>query len=249
MTSIASKGRIDPSLSKLSQLTLLIICSLLLIFSLPVLGAKAETTDPSITAVIVDLSAGPNGQMQIFGSDFDDPEVDLGAVVLLPPHLLSEPGELIVALPAISPGDYKLTLRQGKNGAYQGDYDLTIGSVGPEEPAGADGVDGASGTDSIMITVASDQTVGQGGNMIGLGNQSNSFDDVALSSPVAGIMTRLAFTIKQNLGQGGAPLSPESGESVDVFFVLAPYNSSSTFPNSYGTPKITLPALSDFINA
>ena len=336
MTSPTSTRRINPSPRELSQFTLLLICSLLLFFSFPVLAAKTEAKEPSITAVIVDLTAGPNGQMQIFGSDFEDPEVNLGAVVLSPPHLLSEPGELIVALPAISPGDYKLTLRQGKNGAYQADYDLTIGSVGLEGPQGiqgpqgdigpqgvpgsagpqgadgtpgeqgppgiqgpqgdvgpqgvpgsagpqgdagpqgiegppgpqgadgtpgeqgpqgiqgppgADGADGTSATNSVMITVSSDQTVGQGGNMLGLGNQSGNFDDVALSSPVAGIMTRLAFTIKQNLGQGGVPIGPGVNESVDVFVVVAPYNSNPTYPNSYGTPKIILPALENFITA
>jgi hypothetical protein len=85
--------------------------------------------------------------------------------------------------------------------------------------------------------------------MIGLGNQSNSFDDVALPAPTPGIFTNLVFSIKQNLGQGGVPIGPETDEFVNVYLVIVPYDNDTTYPNSYGIPKVTLTTLSAFLIA
>ncbi len=139
MNSIKPKGLIDQSRPNLKLITLLTICSFLLAFSLPAM-AKHWHKSPSISAVVVDIEAG---EMQIFGHYFDNPKVTLGALELLPPHMLSESGELIVAIPPLDPGDYKLILEQGKHGKENTSYDLTVGAVGPPGPAGPAGGVGA----------------------------------------------------------------------------------------------------------
>jgi hypothetical protein len=126
------------------------------------------------------------------------------------------------------------------------------GPTGITGPTGFTGPTGAPGfvepgRDRTMISFSSDQTVGQGGNLIGLGNQSNNIDDVALPAPTDGIFTNLVFSIKQNLGMGGIPISPGTGESVDVYLVVVPYDNHPTYPDTYGTPKVTLTSLESFL--
>jgi microcystin-dependent protein len=145
MTVRQSKERLERSYLNLKLITLLtIFCVFLLSVSLPALAKNENQPLPSITAVIVDTGAG---EMQIFGSGFVDPEVTLGAIPLSPPYTTSTADELIIAIPAITPGDYQLILSQGINGKDTDEYDLTVGGVGPEGPAGADGNDGAAGAD------------------------------------------------------------------------------------------------------
>lgn len=98
-------------------------------------------------------------------------------------------------------------------------------------------------TDKMLIAFSSDQTAGQGGLLLGISNLSNSLDDVAVVSPIAGKVTGLTFSIGQNLGQGGAPISPGAEESVEVYVVAVPYDSSD-----YGSPKVTLASLQAFLD-
>jgi hypothetical protein len=107
--------------------TKLCISVLCLLISTAVLATGVQ---PQISEVSV---AGD--QVFIMGSNFDNPEVSLGEFGLLLLDGLPS-AELIVAdLPdLIVPGDYKLTVRQGKGGKDQDDYDLTIGAVGPGTP-------------------------------------------------------------------------------------------------------------------
>jgi len=128
MISADSNRRANQSRHTLTLITLVTICGFLLTLSFPAMAKSSKSKKNSVTTVIVDTVAG---ELQIFGSGFDDPVVSLGALVLAPPHLLSATGELIVAIPAIDPGDYRLILKQGKSNKNREAYDLTIGAIGP----------------------------------------------------------------------------------------------------------------------
>jgi hypothetical protein len=103
---------------------------------------------------------------------------------------------------------------------------------------------GAVGGVPIAFTVKSDQTVGVGGSFVGLGNQSNAFDDTALPVPFDGFFSTVAFSIGQNIA-AGVPVSPTVGESVDVLLVRVP----QTLAQTYGTPRVTLTSVNSAIAA
>jgi len=142
MISIDSSRLIRQSRHFLTLITVVTICGFLLTLSFPAMAKSSKPQKPSITTVIVDTDAG---ELQIFGSDFSNPKVILGAMALNPPHLRSENGELIVAIPAIDPGDYRLILIQGKGAKNRISYDLTVGGSGTTGPTGATGSEGPMG--------------------------------------------------------------------------------------------------------
>ena len=112
---------------------------MLLATSLPALAKGGKNPPPSISSVIVNTD---DVEIQIFGSNFADPEVTLGPFIFSPPYLLSEPDELIIAIPPMVPGDYKLILTQNKD---EVEWDLTTGAVGSEGPKGDTGPQGGVG--------------------------------------------------------------------------------------------------------
>jgi hypothetical protein len=131
---IVHEGGICMNFSPVIRLILAIALGTLLI-SNPAFAKKPDgkTPEPTITTVAVNFDAG---EVQVFGTDFADPTIILGAEVIPTPYLSSAASELIFALPiSIVAGDYKLTLMQDK---YTVEYDLTIGAVGPPGPPGAD---------------------------------------------------------------------------------------------------------------
>lgn len=128
---------------------------------------------------------------------------------------------------------------QGLDGAA-----TNTGATGPTGPKGFV----VPNRDRTLFALGSDQTVGQGGNFIGLGSQGD-FDQVALPLPVDGEFTDLVFSIKQKLGMGGTPISPGNGETVSVYVVIAPYNNPNNPANTYGSPEIKLSNLEDFLDA
>ncbi len=113
-----------------------------MIVSIPAIAKKDDPKPlmPQITTVVVNFEAG---EVQIFGTDFDDPTIYLGAEEITKPYLTSDVGELIFALPSsIVAGDYRLVITQDK---YAEVYDLTIGAVGPIGPMGPQGDRGIQG--------------------------------------------------------------------------------------------------------
>ena len=146
---------------------------MLLAASLPALAKGKKNPPPSITAVIVDTVAG---EVQILGSDFTDPDVTLGPVVLPLPYLLSAPGELIIEIPAMVPGDYKLILAQGKN---EIEWDLTIGAAGLQGPEGLPGTDGAVGPEGPQGPQGDQGPVGNDGAQGPQGDQGPVGNDGA----------------------------------------------------------------------
>lgn len=126
------------------QFIRLVFLSVLLFLSLPLSAANPPTlkAKPIISTVVVDTAAG---ELVISGKDFSNPTVTLGELVIPPPHLLSEKSQLKIAIPTLTPGDYKLTLSQGKNGKYRTDFDLTVGAAGPQGERGSPGPQGIPG--------------------------------------------------------------------------------------------------------
>jgi hypothetical protein len=107
-----------------------------------------------ISTVIVDTVAG---ELKITGKEFADPTVTLGDLVIPPPHLVSEKDQLKIAIPTITPGNYKLTLNQGRNGRNKAEFDLTVGAAGPKGERGdpgPQGVPGPQGADGAPGTIA-----------------------------------------------------------------------------------------------
>ena len=161
------RGQTYSSLN-LTQFTLLMICSFLLVFSFPALAkpekAKPEKVKkPVISEVFVDTSV-ENPVTQIIGNDFDNPDVSLGIQGSLTVTYWDE-GLIELVTPDVPDGDYKLTVRQGPDGKKKAEFDLTIGSggggaEGPQGPAGPQGVQGEPG---IQGPPGEDGTGGGGG--------------------------------------------------------------------------------------
>jgi len=92
-----------------------------------------------------------------------------------------------------------------------------------------------------VYTLSSDQTVAMGDVFIGLGNQANNLDDVALPCPIAGNFTNFVLSIKQNIKMGVND-TPGPGERVDAYLVIVPYDGSV-----YGTPEVDATAVQNFL--
>ena len=116
------------------------------------------------------------------------------------------------------------------------------GSTGPTGPSGF--ID--PGKDRVMISLGSDQTVSKGGKLLGLGNQANNLDDVAIPSATDGIFSRLVLSLKQNISSG-MNVTPGVGESVTAYLVVVPYDNTS--PTKYSTPIVKISSLEDFLLA
>jgi hypothetical protein len=59
------------------------------------------------------------------------------------------------------------------------------------------------------------------------------------------VFRTVAFSIRQNLGPGPAPVSPEPGESVEVYVVHVP----KAVDQTYGTPQVTTIAVENAVLA
>ena len=111
-----------------TKLVLLMVCSLLLVFSFP---ALAKNDSPEISEVFVDRV---NNQLVLTGTGLDNANVSLGEYPgYLTPVPTMEDDELVVELPeSILEGDYKLTVstrtKNKKKISGADEYDLTIGA-------------------------------------------------------------------------------------------------------------------------
>jgi len=72
-------------------------------------------------------------------------------------------------------------------------------------------------------------------------------DEVALVTANSGVFTNLTFSIRQNVGVGGVPIGPGDNESAEAYLVIAPYDNDPTYPQSYGTPLISVSGLEAFL--
>jgi len=116
----------------------------------------SNKNDPNIIEAFADIGAG---EVEIIGSNFGtSPTVSLGEFGLLNVTLTMD-SKILTDLPVgILPGDYLLMVSRSRNKEDNDDdddhdgggnktalYDLTVGAVGPQGPAGSPGVDGAPG--------------------------------------------------------------------------------------------------------
>ena len=107
-------------------------------------GTFSSKKDPQIFEVFVNPE---QTEVVIIGKNFPkDPEVSLGEQGLLVVINDSKTEIRAKLPPALEPGDYLLTVSNGKKYKKKSmDYDLTIGAVGPEGPTGPSGPSGPEG--------------------------------------------------------------------------------------------------------
>ena len=123
--------------------TLVVVTSLFFLSS-GAWGTFSSKKQPEIIEVFVNSD---QTEVVILGQNFPkDPEVSLGEQGLLV-VLNDSKTEIRTALPpGLDPGDYLLTVSNGKKFKKKSsDYDLTIGAVGPEGPTGPEGATGPEG--------------------------------------------------------------------------------------------------------
>jgi hypothetical protein len=120
---------------------------------------------------------------------------------------------------------------------------VTLSGSGITFPDGSEQTTAAA-RDLTTFVLLTDQTVSSS-RLLGLGLQSNAFDDVALLVPEDGWFTQLSLSIRQNIGPGAAPIGPGPGESVSAYLVIVPFDDIDL---DYGAPQVSVAGLENFLD-